>query len=187
LHELLEMKMNRSWKVFGAAFSLLGMTAVNSGAAHAQSAAVRQAHATTRDEAASFVPVYDVTQEIKVRGTIRKIDAFGVSGPAGTHILIDTITGIVDAHLGFGAESNPTYLRIAPGQNVTVVGMMQTAGARKVLIARILTTSNRIFVLRNEHGIPVRAIPRRSVPSKVLFAFAPGTRRAAPEEVTACG
>jgi hypothetical protein len=184
---LLEMKMNRSWKVFGAAFSLLAMAAMNKGAAHTQSTAVEQARATTRDKGTALVPVYDVTKEIEVRGTIRKIDAFGVSGQAGTHILVETARGVIDAHLGFGAESNPTYLHIAPGQSVTVIGMMQSAGAKKVLVARILTTSSRIFVLRNEHGIPVRAIPRRNTRSKTLFAFASGTRCAAPQEITACG
>jgi hypothetical protein len=114
----------------------------------------------------TMVPAYDLTKEVKIQGTIQKIDGFGTSGPVGTHILLQTSAGVVDAHLGFGAASNPKYLGIAPGQNVTLTGMMETIGTTSVLMARILTTANHIFVLRNEHGIPVRAIPRGSMPSK---------------------
>ena len=113
-----------------------------------------------------MVPAYDLTKEVKVQGTIQKIDGFGTSGPVGTHILLETPNGLLDAHLGFGAASGPKYMGIALGQNVTVTGMMQTVGATNVLMARILTTPNHIFVLRNEHGIPVRAVPRGSLPAK---------------------
>ena len=114
----------------------------------------------------TMVPTYDLTKEVKIQGTIQKIDGFGTSGPIGTHILLDTAGGVLDAHLGFGAASSPKYLGIALGQNVTVTGMMETIGATNVLMARILTTANHIFVLRNEHGIPVRAIPRGSISPK---------------------
>jgi hypothetical protein len=80
------------------------------------------------------------------------------------------VAGVVDAHLGFGAASKPKYLGISAGQSVTVIGMMQTIGSANVLIARILTTPNRIFVLRNEHGVPIRAIPRRSARAKTFFS-----------------
>jgi hypothetical protein len=119
-----------------------------------------------------MVPVYDVTKEVKVQGTIQKIDDFGASGPIGTHIMVQTAQGVVDAHLGFGAASKPEYLGIAEGQSVTLTGMMQTFGDTNVLMARILTTSNHIFVLRNEHGIPVRALPRGSSRAKSLFGSA---------------
>jgi hypothetical protein len=46
------------------------------------------------------------------------------------------------------------------GQSVTVVGMMENFGGNNVLVVRLLQTPTRIFVLRNEHGIPIRAVPR---------------------------
>lgn len=110
-----------------------------------------------------MVPSYDLSKEVKVEGTIEKIDGFGSNGPVGTHILIQTAAGTVDAHLGFGAVANPKYLGISIGQKVAVIGMMQTVGSSDVLMARILTTPSRIIVLRNEHGIPVRGAIHRSV------------------------
>jgi len=110
----------------------------------------------------TLLPAYDVSKEVKIQGTIEKIDTTGANGLAGTQIFVQTANGVVDAHLGFGAASKPSYLGIWQGQSVTLTGMMQTLGSNNVLLARILTTSNHIFVLRNEHGIPVRTIPHSS-------------------------
>lgn len=124
----------------------------------------------------TMVPAYDLTKEVRVQGTIAKIDGFGANGPIGTHILIQTTAGGVDAHLGFGSASSPKQLGIAVGQSVTVVGMMETIGGADVLLARILTTPSRIVVLRNEHGIPIRGVPRRDGRTKTVFSYAiPGT------------
>jgi hypothetical protein len=166
--------MIRGWKVWGAAFFLLGTLGLYVVAAHAQEESIARSDARGHAKPNAMVPAYDLAKEVKIQGTIGKIDAFGTSQSTGTHISIETASGVVDVQLGFGAESNPTYLRIAQGQSVTAIGMMQEAGMSKVLVARILTTPSHIFVLRNEQGIPVRATPRRSAPAKTLFGFAAG-------------
>jgi hypothetical protein len=156
------MMMIRSGKLF---VSFLAVAFISAAPVKAQTAARSAGDARTN----TMVPVYDVTKEVKVQGTIQTIDNFGTSGPVGTHIMVQTAQGVVDVHLGFGAASKPEYLGIAQGQSVTLVGMIQSFGGTSVLMARILTTSNHIFVLRNEHGIPVRAIPRGSTHTKSLF------------------
>lgn len=120
------------------------------------------ASSTGTSESASNSFSYDLTKEIKVEGTIAKIDATSAYAPLGTHILVQTAQGLVDAHLGFGPAAKPDYLGIAEGENVTIVGMVEDVGANSVLLTRILTTASRIFLLRNEHGVAVRAIPRRN-------------------------
>lgn len=127
------------------------------------SAAKAQASVSPRESKNTMVPAYDLSKEVKVEGTIEKIDGFGLNGPIGTHILIQTATGTVDAHLGFGAAAAPKYLGISVGEKVTVIGMMQTVESSDVLMARILTTPFRIVVLRNEHGIPVRGAIHRNL------------------------
>ena len=136
------------------------------GAARA-SAQTRSSHAQTD----ALVPVYDLAKEIKVEGTIERIDGFGTSGPIGTHILIQTTSGVIDAHLGFGAAASRRYLGISVGESVTVIGMMQSVGSGSVLIVRILTTPSHIFVLRNEHGVPIRAVPHRSARLGLSYAM----------------
>jgi hypothetical protein len=154
-----EIMIRRGLKLF---MPVLPFAVIFTVSAEAQTAA----SAPLAPRANTMVPVYDLTKEVKIQGTIQKIDGFGTSGPIGTHVLLETSSGALDAHLGFGAASSPKYLGIAPGQNVTVTGMMETIGATNVLMARILTTPNHIFVLRNEHGIPVRAIPGGSLSPK---------------------
>lgn len=134
------------------------------------SAQTRSSHAKTD----ALVPVYDLAKEIKVEGTIEKIDGFGTSGPIGTHILIQTASGVIDAHLGFGPAASRRYLGISVGESVTVIGMMQSVGSGSVLITRILTTPSHIFVLRNEHGVPIRAVPHRSARLGLSYAMLAG-------------
>ncbi len=102
---------------------------------------------------------YDLSKEIKVQGTIQKIETGGTTAPIGTHILIQTSQGVVDAQLGFGSAAAPASLGVSEGASVTVLGMMQAQGGNNVMLARVLTTSSRVFVLRSERGIPVRAFP----------------------------
>ena len=118
--------------------------------------AIAQSAAPAADSAAT---PYDLTKEIKVQGTIQKIETSEASGPIGTHILIQTTSGVVDAHLGFSSATTPANLGISEGQSVTVIGMTQDVAGNSVLLARVLTTSSRVFVLRSERGIPVRAVP----------------------------
>jgi hypothetical protein len=116
----------------------------------------------------AVVPAYDVTKELKIRGTIQRIENIGTNGHPGTHILVETAKGVVDAHLGFRVASGAKCVGIAPGESVMVTGMMQTVGNENVLIARVVATADYISLLRNEHGDPVRGIPCGSAPAKTL-------------------
>ncbi|HEX5424513.1 MAG TPA: hypothetical protein VFW94_13270 [Candidatus Acidoferrales bacterium] len=150
------MRRYRCSLPFAIFASVLILTASAVGRLAAQTAPSR----ATRN---TMVPAYDMSKEVKVQGVIEKINGFGSSGPIGTHILIHTASGVVDAHLGFGSAASSKNLGISVGQNVTVVGMMETIGDSSVLMARILTTPSRVIVLRNEHGIPVRGTTHRNV------------------------
>jgi hypothetical protein len=151
-------------------FAVLSFALVLSGAL---SIPTKAQTSSSRVKANTMVPAYDLTKEVKVQGAIEKIDSFGRSGPIGTHILIQTASGVVDAHLGFGAAASRRYLGISVGQNVTVIGMMESVGNSSVLMARILTTPSHIFVLRNEHGIPIRGIPRGSARPGTSYSSSP--------------
>lgn len=154
--------MTRSWIALAC---MLALALFTGAAASAQTGATPAADVRTN----TMLPSYDVTKEVKIQGTIQKIDTSGMNGLIGTQILIETASGVVDAHLGYGPASKASYLGISQGQTVTIVGMMQSVGNTNVLLARILTTSSRVFVLRNEHGIPVRVLPRGSSHSGPVF------------------
>jgi hypothetical protein len=144
------MIRNRNWKLF---LPILAAGIIFILPAHGQSAS---AAASSSAQAKTVKTGYDLAKEVKIEGVIEKIDATSANTPMGTHILVMTPQGEVDAHLGFGAAAKPTRLGIEEGQTVTVLGMMESIGGNQVLLTRLLTTPSQIFVLRNEHGIPVR-------------------------------
>ena len=123
------------------------------------------APATSASSSTALVPAYNLSKEVKIQGTIQKIDVASPTGPMGTHVLIQTAQGVVDAHLGYGPAAKPAYLGITEGLNITVVGMMENFEGSEILITRLLQTPTRIFILRNEHGIPIRAVPRGASPA----------------------
>jgi hypothetical protein len=150
------MISNRSWRLLLPSLAAAVLFILP---AHGQSASPS---ATSSAQASTVNTGYDVAKEIKIEGAIEKIDAASTNAPMGTHILVQTPQGVVDAHLGFGAAAKPSRLGIAEGQNVTIVGMMETVGSNQVMLARLMTTPDHIFVLRNEHGIPARGVPTKS-------------------------
>lgn len=131
--------------------------------ANAQSSASTSAVVASPSE---LGPVYDVSKEIKIQGNILKVGAVsGNGGLIGTHAQIQTPQGVVDAHLGSGNIATAQTLGLYPGQSVTITGMMATVGENSVFLVRTLTTSNHVFILRNEHGIPTRSLLPRGSPS----------------------
>ena len=110
-------------------------------------------------------PLYDVNKEIKIDGTIDKIETKSSGGPIGTHLLVISAQGVVDVHLGASMAVTAKNLGLSVGESIHVTGMMANVGGNSVLLARILTTSNHIYMLRNEHGAPIRSLMPRGAAS----------------------
>lgn len=127
------------------------------------------ARAQSADAADQIAPVYDATKEIKIQGTIQQIETVK-TGIAGTHVMIAAQNGAVDAHLGSGPAADPKRLGLSMGQSVEITGMMATIGGSNVFLARTLVVGERTITLRNEHGIPVRAL----MPQKAAAASPKG-------------
>jgi hypothetical protein len=110
-------------------------------------------------------PWYDLTQEITLTGTVSSV----VKSPTremkmlgGSHLLVETTSGAVDASLGASAMRGKQALFVTTGERVQITGVMKTVGDRRVLIARLVLAHGHVFQIRNEHG----------------FAFAPVSRKA---------
>lgn len=127
--------------------------------AHAQSQASPTALQTGSAEP---FPAYELAKEINLQGTVQKIETVTSAGILGIHIQMQTAKGIVDVHLGSAPVASAKTLGLVTGQSVNITGMMSDSSGSSVLLARVLTTSNHIFILRNEHGLPARAIMPRS-------------------------
>jgi hypothetical protein len=153
-------KRLREFAVVCAAASLFLIPSAN---AHSASSSATQQSAIAPTDA----PVYDMSKEIKVQGTIQQIEMVGPGGPLGTHVLIQTSQGVVDAHLGYRKATTAENLGLSVGQEIQITGRMANIGGDSVLLARLLTTPTHIFILRSEHGIPVRMLPRNGPPAAI--------------------
>lgn len=107
------------------------------------------------------MPAYDLSKEINIQGSVQKIEIVSGTGILGAHLQLQTMQGLRDVHLGSGAVVSAATLGLVIGQSVSITGMPIDFGGRPVMLARVLTTSNHIFILRNEHGLPARAIMPR--------------------------
>jgi len=138
----------------GAALAL-SLASITLPAAFAQSAAASPAQ----------MPVpYDMSKEVQVRGTIQQIDTSSGRVPVGIHILVQTTSGVVDAHLGPLNKASLDALNLSVGESVALTGMNESSASGSLFLVRLLTTSTRIVILRNERGYPVRSlIPRGSM------------------------
>jgi hypothetical protein len=114
---------------------------------------------------------YSVAKEIKIQGTIQSIEISNAGALRGMHAQIATAQGMVDAHLGVSPNVNARTLDLSTGETVEITGMMAKESGSSVLLVRILTTPDRIFILRSERGVPIRGIVSRGnfVPTKAAM------------------
>jgi len=128
-----------------------------------------QAASATAPSAAQFPTPYDLSKEIKIQGTIQQIDTSNDRVPIGTHVLLQTSSGVVDAHLGPLNKASLGALNLSVGESLTLTGMNESTSSGTVFLARILTTPSRVVILRNERGFPVRSLVRHGSSGSPLF------------------
>lgn len=98
---------------------------------------------------------YDKTQEVTLSGPVTGV----LHGPSaglipGSHILLVTGSGTVDASLGkWGLQGKEDSIH--NGEQVTVRGVMKTLRNKQVFFVRTLELGGHSYVIRNEHGVPL--------------------------------
>jgi hypothetical protein len=110
---------------------------------------------------------YDVTQEVTLGGTVSLV----VTKPTaemimGSHLLMMTVSGLVDASLGRWGLQGEDALRVTPGQYVEVTGIMKTLKNKRVFLSRNVKTGGKVYTMRNTHGIPVSPQARQRAAEK---------------------
>ena len=70
----------------------------------------------------------------------------------GTHLMVSTSKGTIDAHIGgFVLRGSHPYAPAA-GQSVKLVGVMTTINHKNVFLTRTIETGNRTVQVRTERG-----------------------------------
>ena len=126
-------------------------TAVQTGSSQSSSSQARPAGPFT----------YDAAEEVTLNGTISGVLAKASPGMIpGAHLLLMTVDGAVDISLGTASRQSTGALSLTAGQQIEVVGVMKTIKQRQVFLARTVQAGSHLYVIRNQHGIPVSPIGR---------------------------
>lgn len=107
---------------------------------------------------------YNIKNEVTVAGVVSSVMDKPARGMMfGSHLLVDTASGTLDASLGRWAFIGKGAPSVITGQQVKLTGVMKTLNHRQVFLVRTLNVSGKSFSLRNEHGIPVPPQARERV------------------------
>ena len=126
--------------------------------------AVVRAQAAATRTSSPIPPRYDVRQEVILEGTVTSVvkrPTADMKMELGSHLLVSTSAGTVDASLGQFALVGKGAMQVASGQRVQLTGVMKTENGKQVFITRAVTTSGHTYVLRNEHGATYEPAARR--------------------------
>jgi membrane associated rhomboid family serine protease len=110
---------------------------------------------TTAVTARSAVPFnYDIAEEVTVTGTVSSVLTHAAPEMiVGSHLLLATPAGPVDASLGrFGLQGYGA-VSAAAGQQIEATGVMKTIKDKPVLLVRIVKVGGQLYTIRNEHGV----------------------------------
>ncbi|MBZ5663890.1 MAG: hypothetical protein LAO30_04745 [Acidobacteriia bacterium] len=113
------------------------------------------AQAQTSDRPVSAFS-YDISKEVTLNGTVASVLRKPATGMImGSHLLLTTSSGLVDASLGRFGLTGHGAMTVAAGQQVIVTGLMKTIRDRQVFLARIVKVGSEVYTIRNEHGFPL--------------------------------
>jgi len=110
---------------------------------------------------------YDVSKEVTLSGTVSSVLRKPAPGMIwGSHLIVETVSGRLDASLGrFGLEGKGA-LSVTPGQQIELTGIMKTVRGKEVFVVRSVKANGITYALRNEHGIEVSPQARERAAEK---------------------
>ncbi|MGO9576222.1 MAG: hypothetical protein ACLPTQ_18060 [Terriglobales bacterium] len=96
---------------------------------------------------------YDVTQEVTISGTVSSVLTKPAAGMImGSHLLLATPSGPVDASLGMFGLRGKGAVSVAAGQQIEVTGVMKTIKGKHVFLTRTVKVGGEVYNIRNERG-----------------------------------
>lgn len=103
-------------------------------------------------------PWYDVSREVTLTGTVTgvvKATTRDMKMMGGSHLIVQTKTGSIDASLGGAAMHGKGALSVNEGEKVQVTGVVKVVHGKEVLLTRLVQANGHQYVLRNEHGFVI--------------------------------
>ena len=116
-------------------------------------------------------PKYDIREEITLAATVNSVITKATPEMkmlAGSHLILETASGNVDASLGVLPITGDGAPSVAPGERVQVTGVMKTIRDQRVLIVRLVLINSRAYKVRNEHGFLLMLVNRKGTENSEL-------------------
>jgi len=126
--------------------------------------------AQTAAAAGAAGPVsHNATAEVTLTGTVSSVLTKAAPGMiVGSHLLLATAYGEVDASLGrFGLQGEGA-VSVAAGQQIEATGVMKTIRDKSFFLVRSIKVGGEVYIVRNKHGFPVSPQARRRAVEKTV-------------------
>lgn len=105
--------------------------------------------------------------EVTLTGTVQSVLVKGAPGMiVGSHLLLATPNGTVDASLGRFALQGEGAVSVAAGQQIEATGVMKRIKDKAVFLVRSMKVGGDVFTIRNKHGFPVSPQARKRANQK---------------------
>jgi hypothetical protein len=98
---------------------------------------------------------YQVGREVTLVGTVSSVVENSKTGPLGTHVMVQTASGLVDVHVGSAKYLEMNKLNLKSGDSVRILGENFTVGADTVFYARIVQDGTVAIAVRSTKGMPL--------------------------------
>ena len=110
---------------------------------------------------------YDITEEITLTGTVTSVLAKAAPGMiSGSHLLIATSSGPVDASLGkFGLQGYGA-VSVVTGQRIEATGVMKMIKDKPIFVVRTVRVDGAVYIIRNQHGVVLSPQARKRASQK---------------------
>lgn len=106
--------------------------------------------------AETAMPKYDVSKEVKIKGTIDDVKEMAMGkGEAGIHLMVKTATETIEVRLCPSGYLKDFEVQFAKGQQVEVTGSKIKVDDKDVILAREVVQGNNTVTLRDKQGGPV--------------------------------
>ena len=118
--------------------------------------AVAMPLAFAQKAADTAMPKYDVTKEVKIKGTIDDVKEMTMGkGEVGVHLMVKTANETIEVRLCPSGYLKDFEVAFAKGQQVEVTGSRIKIDDKDVILAREIVQGNNTITLRDKQGGPV--------------------------------
>jgi hypothetical protein len=106
---------------------------------------------------------YDATREKVLHGTVVSYTEDSSRPPMGTHVMVQTASGPVDAHLGPASYLRSNHFSLATGESVQLVGVSVPTKEGTVFLARMAQHGTQAIAVRSPNGFLLANSPARAL------------------------